>query len=431
MYAAIIADDLTGANDTAVQFAREGWDSKIRLDHPPSPRHRHGGMPGFMAIARTADNRASAAAVARQATADAVQAALSEGADRLYIKVDSTLRGSVADQVAAALGAWSTVAPQAIAVICPAYPLMGRTVVDGELQVNGVPVAHTHMAQDPVTPVRASLLTELIPGATRAAASDIAAAPAGAMLICDAVTADDLAVLARAIACGGRRVVAVGSAGLGLALARAWSAGDAARTRHTAIPSLSSVRSSPHGLHVVQVTSRNEVSHAQADLLLASLGERALACEFSLEDLSDADRTHAVLQERLRAWPHREPEGGVLVLRASRDHSIDFGSPAARRIAEQMGEATATLVRDGRVRTLGLVGGDGARAVLRALGVSSMTVVSTAAEGIPIARADDGSAPGLLLWTKAGGFGEAQALSRVLAATQAANIDPSSQETEK
>jgi hypothetical protein len=120
----VVADDLTGANDTAVSFAAVGYDTLLLLS--PSGLGRDAAHPAEV-VAVTSDARAGGAA-ARGLTATAVRQGRSAGGDRLYLKVDSTMRGSVAEQIAGALDAWTEPYPDAVAVICSAYPGTGRTV---------------------------------------------------------------------------------------------------------------------------------------------------------------------------------------------------------------------------------------------------------------------------------------------------------------
>ena len=97
--------------------------------------------------------RAAADDVAAERTAAAVRELLARGCDRLYVKIDSTMRGSVAGQLRGALAAWAEKHTGAGAVLCPAFPDQGRTVVGGQVLVDGVPVARTAAAADPVTPI--------------------------------------------------------------------------------------------------------------------------------------------------------------------------------------------------------------------------------------------------------------------------------------
>ena len=67
----------------------------------------------------------SATTPLKHCTADAVNALMNAGVDRVFLKIDSTMRGSVPGQVAGALAAWRTRHPDARAVVCPAYPRDG------------------------------------------------------------------------------------------------------------------------------------------------------------------------------------------------------------------------------------------------------------------------------------------------------------------
>src|SRR5690606_27572925 len=125
---------------------------------------------------------------AARATAGAVGALADAGAARLYVKIDSTMRGSVAGQVAGALSAWRTRQPGAFAVVCPSYPALERTVRDGVLLVDGTPAADSPAGRDPVTPVPRSDLTALLPGSVRVEAAGPDAAEIAARLAADGRT---------------------------------------------------------------------------------------------------------------------------------------------------------------------------------------------------------------------------------------------------
>src|SRR5690348_16478919 len=121
----IVADDLTGAADAAVQFVRAGWDTELRL----------AGDPGTASVvAVTTDSRAIDATSAAAAVDEVVRRFRAAGIARLYKKIDSTLRGHLRAELVAACRAWLD---DSVAVVCPAFPAMARTVVRNELHVNG------------------------------------------------------------------------------------------------------------------------------------------------------------------------------------------------------------------------------------------------------------------------------------------------------
>src|SRR3982751_298816 len=151
----LVADDLTGATDAAVQFAEEGWSAHV-LCSPAARPEIVEGVPRLLAVVtglRAAPDDKAAAGTSR-----AVRGLLARGCDRLYVKIDSTMRGSVAGQLQGALAAWAGTHPQTIVVLTPAFPEEGRAA-----------------AGDPITPVLESRLDRLVPGATAAvpAGSDV------------------------------------------------------------------------------------------------------------------------------------------------------------------------------------------------------------------------------------------------------------------
>lgn len=126
----IVADDLTGACDTAGVIA--GGADPVRVDVSWS------GPPATGVQAIDLDSRAGDADRAVALTAPVVAEAVGAGAD-VYLKIDSTLRGHVAATVAAAADAFRAAEPFGRVVACPAFPARGRTVVDGRVLVDGTP----------------------------------------------------------------------------------------------------------------------------------------------------------------------------------------------------------------------------------------------------------------------------------------------------
>jgi len=164
-FIAIVADDLTGSGDTAVQFVRAGWPTQLSVGRAgqalADPASRRAEV-----IAVTTHSRPLPAPEAAAVVRDDVAALRAAGVRRLYKKVDSTLRGAFKAEIDAARQAWRA---DAIAVVCPAFPATGRTVRGGALYVDGRPVTETSAATDPVTPVTESHIPTLLGGAQLAA----------------------------------------------------------------------------------------------------------------------------------------------------------------------------------------------------------------------------------------------------------------------
>jgi D-threonate/D-erythronate kinase len=345
----LIADDLTGAGDASVQFAKRGWVTIVSWGL--TPVQVRGSDPDVIAI--TTDSRPLSNEAAEKRTADALAALMNLGADRVFLKIDSTMRGSVPGQITGAVAAWRTRHAAARAVVCPAYPRMGRTVESGQLLVHGERVEQTAIGRDPVTPVKTSDMATLLPASAH-------------IQSVDAATDADLARIAKSIFEAGAAVIPVGSGGLAEALAAAWPAPDRKGTLRGAADIIPRRKNSRI---LLQVSSLNPVSHAQVA------------------------RVKAVF-----------PDIVVLLPPAERGDSAAVAANLAHQFAEQVAREAWDV--------FGLVGGDGARETLAQLRSSGIRIVDSLLDGIPIGIIVGGDADGKPVFTKAGGFGDEDALVR-------------------
>src|SRR5438477_12601345 len=123
---AILADDLTGATDTGLQFAKSGHRTCVSLAWPVTAARD--------VLVVDLNSRSRSASEARERAASASRSIRSGGTCRFYKKMDSTGRGNVGAEIEGMLDD----CPGVGAVICPAFPPLGRTVRDGLIYVGGV-----------------------------------------------------------------------------------------------------------------------------------------------------------------------------------------------------------------------------------------------------------------------------------------------------
>ena len=145
-----IADDFTGASDAASFLVKGGM--SVRLCNGISQMED---LPkeDAQAIVIALKSRTQKT---DEAVADSVRAAeflLRQGVQQIYFKYCSTFDstpegniGPVADALMELTGAPCT-------ILCPALPVNGRTVEDGKLMVNGVPLHESPMKNHPLTPM--------------------------------------------------------------------------------------------------------------------------------------------------------------------------------------------------------------------------------------------------------------------------------------
>jgi D-threonate/D-erythronate kinase len=401
----IIADDLTGAADTAVQFRRVGFPSvvlaRLAKDHTPLKRTQVTSL-----SLNTRD--ASPTAVRRlwQRHAPTITA-LAQGA-LVYQKIDSTLRGHPALDVRRLLGLLRASA----ALIAPAYPRLGRHTTDGVHHVHGVPLAETEYARAQTRAPATSHLVELFTtddapppvhlplrvieeGVERVAAwlQPYLAGP------CRLITADasdeyHLDILTDVALPRAGQLLLVGSAGWAERLALA------CKERLSYAP----VR--PGVLAVVGSLSSVTTRQVQAALQ----GGATLGRYHSIEAKSAAGESSQDWQSITQAL-----RGGRAAILWTNPGDVRASSGrAGQQILRAVAGAVRAILSTTPVSGLAIVGGDTAQAVLRALQASGLTLAGEITPGLPYGRLLDGPFAGLPTATKAGGFGTDGAIRECL-----------------
>ena len=139
----IIADDFTGSNDTGVQMKRRGLPTNVMFAGHPIPHDDS-------SVVIDTESRGMTGEGAGVVTDAAVAKVDFSGFKYIIKKVDSTLRGNVAEEVKAVDRAFGS----ELVIFAPALPDLGRTTEGGVHRLNGVPICSTELAKDPKKPVK-------------------------------------------------------------------------------------------------------------------------------------------------------------------------------------------------------------------------------------------------------------------------------------
>ena len=154
--ACIIADDLTGANDSALQFRMQGAQTQILLSEEVKNTSR---IDDTQIWAISSESRNIAPNNAYEKVKHITQIMQDKfSPDYFFKKIDSTVRGNIAVET---LGMLEILGWDA-AVIIPAFPQEGRVTVGGYHLLKGVPIERTEMARDPFSPIRESHIPTLL-----------------------------------------------------------------------------------------------------------------------------------------------------------------------------------------------------------------------------------------------------------------------------
>jgi uncharacterized protein YgbK (DUF1537 family) len=363
MRLAILADDLTGALDAAAPFHNSGFTAEVWL-------HLGGSRDASLlpdVVALTTETRHATPQGAAAAVRRAVEVLRPYELQRFYKKMDSTLRGPWAAEVAALREALDL----PLAVVCPALPAQGRRVAGGKVWVRDTPVgscvAPLHAARSgPVLEVSATndslrILTAL----------DLLQASDARYLVADAEEEAHLDAIIEGTEQVGARCLLCGSAGLATAWARVLGGTEAGQA-----PPL------PHvSRWLVVAGSRHPLTCAQV----------------------------ARLQEHLSARPQAGRQ--VEVLTPSPGAAGNDDDPA---LARALAEEAAGRHAHHPFEAFCLTGGETAAWVLRALEASRLRLAGEPEPGVALAQINDGAAHGCYCLTKAGAFGDPETLARLL-----------------
>ncbi len=206
MTVTIVADDLTGACDAGTLFAGK---SPVPVAVWPDPP-----VAAPVSVVDT-ESRDLEAAEATRRVRRAIGPGARAGASVWFKKIDSTLRGHAGAELAALLRATGV----ASALVCPAFPAQGRSVVDRQLFVNGEPRASV---VDRLRPEVDRPLAWIPLGDVRTGGVALTARVmrlAGMIAVADAETDADLDALVGAALALEAPPLLAGSAGLARALA--------------------------------------------------------------------------------------------------------------------------------------------------------------------------------------------------------------------
>lgn len=407
----VLADDLTGAMDTSIQFSKYGISTLVTME--PSLEKVRTSDAEVVAVdmeTRHTDKETASAIVSRL-----VREAYLIGIRWIYIKVDSTLRGNIGSGFEAALKA----SGNDKLFFIPAFPAAKRTTRNAIQYVNDVPLHETIYARDPFTPVASGFIPDIISQQTDLPVFAVAPEELDGLknreteksiVVVDAKSEADLYQIASVLLADGNYTLTAGSAGFAMVFPRMLGFGDDLRLSNAGKKTLVVCGS-------LNKTSMRQVSQAE------QLGFSSMT--IGAEQKKDADyfRTQQG-QRRFQEMQRTLSEHNVLILKSmSEKGSSDGFVPAAevseknpmdnRQIAQNMGAMVAELVRCSDVNYMVVFGGDTLFGILSHMEGIMINLDKELEPGI-VCSTVEYAQKHIVMITKAGGFGDRHTLTNVL-----------------
>jgi uncharacterized protein YgbK (DUF1537 family) len=414
----IIADDLTGANDTGVQFVKQGLKTVVYLT-PPDVTSFHEDK---VSVVNT-DSRSLSAKKAYEVYCEFARKLNNKSQPFIYKKVDSTLRGNIGYEIDGLMDEL----PFSYCAFAPAYPKNGRMTIGGYHLVHGELLEDTELAKDVKFPMTESFIPHLLAkqssrkigmiGVTQLRGNELAKEVQSLLsegveiIVFDSATDADLQAVADFLKTDDN-VLWVGSAGL----ANAYSTNLASSTkkkefveRINSLPTLTIAGSisnitreqiayqQEHGAHLISIHPL-QLLKDEEDALFVSL-EEAKGILASGQDVVITTQVSEEVSEEVQSY-----------IKDVHIESFELGN----MIASKLGQLAGRLIEEVNVSGLILTGGDIAYQTCLRLGIDALEVVMDVDEGIPLCRVVEGAYANTAVVTKAGAFGQPMSLQSAM-----------------
>jgi len=392
----IIADDITGSNDTGVQLKRRGIETVVTLD--PSSI----GTQDASYVLDT-ESRPLKGDAAFSLIKNLLSAVDTSPYTHVVKKVDSTLRGAIAREISAVDAVYN---PDII-IFMPALPDLGRTTEGGIHKLNGKPITETELARDPRTPVREDNIKKLLEEVYTEPVTHIGLEAierrefdlsAGRVFSFDATTNAHMQAVVSAAISTGKKILWVGTAGI---------VDNLVETQSPQYPSAALVAS-------LSETSREQVQFAvekgteiiiipTADMLDNNEQHKQTTISQAVDILHNKQDLIIISaasheREELETAKRLAAEKGITMEEAS------------QTVQKYMGEIMSGVLAKTRISGIFVTGGDTTMGFLNEIDATGLRIVSEVLIGIPLMRIVGGKHDNTNIITKAGAFGQKDAL---------------------
>lgn len=407
----MIADDFTGANDAGVQFKKQGLRTIVLTEIDKIGTF----LNETDVIVVDTESRTQPPDIAYKKVREATRALKKADVKIVFKKIDSTLRGNIGSELDGVMDELGI----NLSIIAPAFPSNRRITVGGCQLVDQIPLEKTDLAHDCISPTDESHVPTLIQNQTKREVGHVPLPTVMAglrsveqaitelhkggkeIIVMDAVTQNDLEIIAAVAADLG--ALQCGSAGLAKGLSEAlW----------VSPKSVMVISGSVNNVTMRQISKAKEISSThvmEINSIEIVKGEREKESRRVTNNVVKAlNAGNDIIVKSAKSR-----ECAVRTLRYGKRKGFTYVE-VSEEISHFLGEIIEKSIQTGKIAGLALVGGDTAVKIIKRLGALGTRIDREMLFGIPICRIVGGRYNGLRIITKAGGFGDENAIVRII-----------------
>lgn len=411
----IVADDLTGASDTGVQFSKGNLKTVVITDTDNFRKV----LKDYDVVVVDTESRFDDMQTAYLKASETGKIAKPENIKYIYKKLDSTMRGNIGAEIAGLMDSLDI----SHTFVVPALPLYGRTTLNGNVYVKGILLEETEFADDPKNPVRESYIPGIIAHQTDKRTGvicfddllagklqfinklEILINEGVQIIIIDAEENEDLNLIASVLSQRKEIVMFAGCSGFAEELSKY-------------LEFKKEKKSS-----IVLAGSVNKVTLSQIEFAAGQLNIKVVdidAVKILAEEKSpEKERIMELIRESIS-------EGNDIIIRSASsveavamcfDKGKKLGLDSIKvsdTMASFLGELAKEIVDHYNIKGIVFTGGDTAIKAANKLNISGIEIRDEILHGIPYGYFTDEKYKDIMVVTKAGGFGAEDALFQIL-----------------
>ena len=398
---AVIADDLTGANDTGVQYKKSGYKTIVKINSDFNMND----IENYDVVSINADSRILDMKSGYIKVLNIADRFNDIEYEYIYKKMDSVFRGNIGTEIEAVLDA---VNPD-ITLAAPSFPANRRVVKNGysymlndEGELGKSIINVTELIQRELNRSIENISLDIVREGTDHLISYIESRLQDGVnvFLADAINDGDLKIIAEVYKKINKKVVFCGSAGLAQQLA-------IINPKMTEIDYVNE-----DGITLLVVGTRNKSTLSQTNNIKEAYNLPVF--DVNVSEIIDGKQDNLIKRIIDEVNCYITKGNKLIILKTSKDDEIEFEESLkqdsnevmkSQKIVKTLGAIVKQLNKLVNLKYIVSTGGDTSMQICKSLNAQGIELIDEIEPGIPIGKIVGGDADGTLIVTKSGGFG--------------------------